>query len=96
MPYVAHDMLAWGGGRRGWTYWPCPSGSHGSSFLILGPARWFVLHRHSVNPLSLSLAQWAAANVSGDCLVRAKLGTASGAWTALIASTAHIVMEGDG
>jgi hypothetical protein len=30
--------LAWGGGRRGGTYWPCPSSSHGSCFLILGPA----------------------------------------------------------
>jgi hypothetical protein len=96
MPYVAYDMLAWGGGRRGWTYWPCPSSSHGSCFLILGPAGWFVLHRHSVEPLSLSLAHCASANVSGDRLVRAKLGTASGAWAALIARTAHKVMEGDG
>ena len=69
MPYVAYDMLAWGGGRRGGTYWPCPSSSHGSCFLILGPAGWSVLHRHSVDPLSLSLAQGAVANVGGDCLV---------------------------
>ncbi len=73
MPYVAYDMLAWGGGRRGGTYRPCPSSSHGSCFLILGPAGWFVLHRHShgVEPLSFSLAHCAAANMSGNCLVRA-------------------------
>ena len=69
MPSAAYDMLAWGGGRRGGTYWPCPSSSHGSCFLILGPAGWSVLHRHSVDPLSLSLAQGAVANVGGDCLV---------------------------
>ena len=39
------------------------------------------MHRHSVDPLSLSLTQGAAANVGGDCLVRAKLGIAPGAWT---------------
>ncbi len=89
-------MLAWGGGRRGGTYWPCPSSSYGSCFLILGPVGWSVLHRHSVDPLSLRLAQGAAANVSGDCLVQAKKGTASGSWAALIAATAHIVMEDDG
>jgi hypothetical protein len=44
------------------------------------------LHRHSVEPLSLSLAYCAAANVSGDHLVRAKIGTAPGVWTA---PTAH-------
>ncbi len=82
MPSVAYNMLAWGGGRRGRTYRPCPSSSHGSCFLILGPAGWFVLHRHSVGPLSLSLAYCAAANVSGDRLVRAKIGTVPGAWTA--------------
>ncbi len=83
MPSATYDMLAWGGGRRGGTYWPCPSSSHGSCFLILGPAGWSVLHRHShcVDPLSLSLAQGAAANVGGDCLVWAKIGTAPGAWT---------------
>jgi len=98
MPSTAYDMLAWGGGRRCGTYWPCPSSSHWSCFLILGPAGWSVLHRHSVDLLSLSLAQGAAANVSGDRLVRANLkeGTASGSWAALIAPTAHIVMEGDG
>ena len=96
MPSAAYDVLAWGGGRRGGTYWPCPSSSDGSCFLILGPAGWSVLHRHSIDTLSLSLAQGAAANVSGDCLVRAKKGTASGSWAALIAPTAHIVMEGDG
>ncbi len=74
MPSVAYDMLAWDCGRRGWTYWPCPSSSHGSFFLILCPAGWFVLLRHSVEPLFLSLAYCAAANVSGDRLVRAKLG----------------------
>jgi hypothetical protein len=49
------------------------------------------LHRHSVDPLqvSLSLAQGVAANVSGDCLVRAKKGTAAGSWAALIAPTAY-------
>jgi hypothetical protein len=98
MPYAAYDMLAWGGGRRGGTYRPGPSSSHGFCFLILCPAGWFVLHRHSVEPLSssLSLAHCAAANVSGDRLVRAKIGTASGAWAALIAPTAHKVMESDG
>ncbi len=54
-----------------------------------GPTGWSVLHRHSVDPLSLSLARGAAANVSGGCLVRAKKGIASGSWTALIAPTAH-------
>ena len=63
MPSAAYDVLAWGGGRRGGTYWPCPSSSDGSCFLILGPAGWSVLHRHSVDPLSLSLAQGTVANV---------------------------------
>jgi hypothetical protein len=91
-------MLSWGGGRRGGTFWPCPSSSHGSCCLVLGPAGWFVLHRHSVEPLSLSVAYCAAANVSGDRPVRAKIGTAPAAWTAWtrIAPIAHKVVEGDG
>ncbi len=56
MPYVAYNMLAWGGSRRGRTYWPCPSNSHRSCSLILDPAGWPILHQHRVDPLSLSLA----------------------------------------
>ncbi len=66
IPYLAYDMLAWGGGRRGGTYWPCPSSSHGSCFLILGPAGWFVLHRHSVESLSLTGTHGASQLVGAD------------------------------
>ena len=39
--------------------------------MILGPAGWSVLHHHSPDTLSLSLA-CATANVSGDSLVTSK------------------------
>jgi hypothetical protein len=45
--------------------------------MIIGPPGWSVLHRHSPDALSLSLACATAANVSGDSLVRAKIGISS-------------------
>ena len=56
---------------------PCPWSAHRSCLMILGPPGWSVLHRHSPDALSLSLACATAANVSGDSLVRAKIGISS-------------------
>ncbi len=55
----------------GW-HWPCPWSAHRSCLMILGPPGWSVLHHHSHDALSLSLA-CATANVSGDSLVQAKM-----------------------
>ena len=69
-------LLAWGGVRGG-SHWPCPWSAHRSCLMILGPPGWSVLHCHSPDALSLSLACATAANVSGDSLVRAKIGISS-------------------
>ena len=55
----------------------CPWSAHRPCPMILGPARWSVLHRDSPDALSLSLACATAANVSGDSLLRAKIGISS-------------------
>ena len=49
----------------------CPWSAHRPCPMILGPAGWSVLHRHSPDALSLSLA-CATANVSGGSLVTSK------------------------
>ena len=63
--------------------------------MILGPPGWSVLHRHSPDALPLVLAYYTATNVSGDGFVRAKIGICPGAWAAIIAPTAHKVIECD-
>ena len=64
--------------------------------MILGPAGRSVLHRDSPDALSLSLAYVAATNVSGDSLVRAKIGIRPRARPAIIAPSAHKVIESGG
>ena len=80
--------------RRGRTYWPGPGGAHGSCLLVFRPAGRPVLHRHGLDPHSLSLAYNAAPNMCSYSLVRAKTRSRSGAWSPLIAPTAHKVIEG--
>jgi len=65
-------------GVCGGSHWPCPwsAAADRSCLMILGPPRWSVLHSDSPDALSLSLA-CATANVSGDSLVRAKMGISS-------------------
>ena len=63
--------------------------------MILGPPGWSVLHCHSPDALSLVLAHCTATNVSDDSLVRAKIRICPGAWAAIIAPTAHKVIECD-
>jgi hypothetical protein len=65
-------LLAWGcangAGVCGGSHWSCPWSAHTNRSLaclmILGPAGWSVLHRHSPDALSLSLAYYAATHVS--------------------------------
>ena len=88
--------LAWRGGSGrsgGGSHWPCPSPTHCSCLLILGPARWSVRHSDGLDTLCLSLTQSAARNVSGNSLVRGKVGVCSAALAAFIAPTAHKGME---
>ena len=65
----------WAGVCSG-SHWSCPWSAHRSCLMILGPPRWSVLHRDSPDALSLSLA-CATANMSGESLVRAKMGISS-------------------
>ncbi len=69
-------LLTWGGVRSG-SRWPCPWSAHRSCLMILGHHWWSVLHHHCPDALSLSMAYYTATNVSGDSLVRAKIGISS-------------------
>ena len=73
--YTILISSTWAGVCSG-SRWPCPCSAHRSCLMILGPPLWSVLHRDSPDALSLSLA-CATANVSGDSLVRAKMGISS-------------------
>ena len=56
------------------SHWPCPWCAHRACLMILGPAGWAVLHCVSPEALFLSLTYEAATNLSGDSLVRKKIG----------------------
>jgi len=82
-------------GVCGGSHWPCPWSADRSCLMILGPPRRSVLHCDRLHTLSLLLANHTATNVSGDGLIRAKIGISSGAWAAIITPTTHIVIECD-
>ncbi len=97
LPYdVACDFSTstWAGVCCG-SHWPCPWSADRSCLMILGPPRRSVLHCDSLPTLSLLLANHTATNVSGDSLIRAKIGISSGAWAAIITPTTHKVIECD-
>ena len=77
------------------SHWLCPWSAHRSCLMILGPPRRSVLHCDRLHTLSLLLANHTATNVSGDGLIRAKIGISSGAWAAIITPTTHKVIECD-
>ena len=82
-------------GVCGGSHWPCPWSADRSCLMILGPPRRSVLHCDRLHTLSLLLANHTATNVSGDGLIRAKIGISSGAWAAIITPTTHKVIECD-
>ena len=95
---ISHTIFlscsTWAGVCGGWR-WSCPWSTHRSCLMIPGPPLWSVLHFDSPQTLSLHLANHTATNVSGDCLIRAKIGISLGAWAAIITPTAHKVIECD-
>ena len=97
LPYdVACDFSTstWTGVCRR-SHWSCPWSADRSCLMILGPPRRSVLHCDRLHTLSLLLANHTATNVSGDGLIRAKIGISSGAWAAIITPTTHKVIECD-
>ena len=82
-------------GVCGGSHWPCPWSADRSCLMILGPPRRSVLHCDRLHTLSLLLANHTATNVSGDGLIRVKIGISSGAWAAIITPTTHKVIECD-